>query len=176
MSIVLYYDGISDVSEANPLWMFPRLDPTLYAIWMDDFFQIPEVTTYWTHTQSGGTLAATSTGGTGVITQTLGGSDNQYSHMFLTHVTFALTSGKKMFFEWKGHVDKGTGGTIGEQELFMGLSSAQTTTNFVAADGLSLAVNDAIGFWSPDGSTNINCVCRATDVESVQTGASTYAD
>lgn len=150
----------------------PYMDPAEWKVWIEPFVQIPEVTTYWTHTQTNGTLAVGSTG----ITQTLTGGDNDLSQMYLATASFALVSGKQAIFEAKVKVDKGAAGTIGQQEVFVGLASVLTGNDFTAADGLTMAVNDAVGFWSPDGSTNVAIITRATDVESIEPAATTYAD
>ncbi len=150
----------------------PYMDPASWKLWSEPFVQIPEVTTYWTHTQTNGTLAIGSSG----ITQTLGGADNDLSQLYLATASFALVSGKRALFEAKVRVDKGAAGTIGQQEVFVGLSKVQTSTNFTAADGLTMTVDDCIGFWSPDGSANLAAIARATDVESIEAAASTYAD
>jgi hypothetical protein len=171
-----FYNGVASVSAANPLGALPYLDPTTWAVWMDDFVLIPEVSTYWTNTNTNGTLGVASTGGCGVATQTMGGADNDLSQLYHKTATFALTSGKKAIFEVKAKVDKGAGGTIGQQELFFGLTSVQTGTNFFAADGLSMTADNCLGFSSYDGSTNLNAIARVSDVESVQTGAAVYAD
>lgn len=176
MAIERFYDGLSTVYSDNPLGNFPYPDPTKYAVWFEDFVQKPETTTQWLHTQTNGTLASASTGGGGSITQTLAGADNDLSQMALAAATFALTSGKKMFFEAKVKVDKGAAGTIGQQEIFVGLSTVQVGANFTASDGLTMAADDVIGFWSPDGSTNLAAIARATDVESIESAATTYAD
>ena len=176
MAIERFYDGISTVYADNPLGNLPYPDPTKYAIWMEDFILIPEVTTYWTNTNTGGTLAVASTGGTGVATQTMGGTDNDLSQLYPKTATFALTSGKKAFFEAKIKVDKGAAGTIGEQELFIGLAAVETGGNFTASDGLTMTSTNCVGFWSIDGSTNLAAIIRKADVESIEGAASTYAD
>lgn len=150
----------------------PYMDPASWKVWSEPFVQIPEVTTYWAHTQTNGTLAVGSSG----ITQTLAGGDNDLSQMYLATATFALVSGKRALFEAKVKVDKGAAGTIGQQEVFVGLASVLTGNNFTAADGLTMAVDNCVGFWSPDGSTNLAAIARATDVESIESAASTYAD
>jgi len=81
-----------------------------------------------------------------------------------------------MLFEAKITVAKGASGTIAQEELFVGLSSAQTATNFFAADGLTRTMDDAIGFASYDGSVNIDCIQGEADVFSTETAATTYAD
>jgi hypothetical protein len=67
------------------------------------------------------------------------------------------------------------GGTVGLQELFVGLGTVQATNNFIAADGLTLAVDNAVGFWSGPTTANISCISRVADVESIQSAATTYA-
>jgi hypothetical protein len=171
-----FYNGISSVTSDNPLGMLPYLDPTKYCVWMEDFILIPDTGENWTDTNTNGTLAVASTGGCGIATQTLGGADNDLSHVYPATATFALTSGKKAFFEAKIKVDKGAGGTIGQQELFIGLSTVATGTNFSAADGTSWAMDNAVGFASLDGSADIDAVVRVSDAESIDDGASTYAD
>ena len=150
----------------------PYMDPAYWKVFYDPFVVIPDVVTYWTNTNTSGTLAVSSSG----ITQTMGGSDNDLSQLYTKTATFALVSGKKALFEAKVKVDKGAAGTIGQQEIFVGLSAVATSTNFVAADGLTMAVDDCVGFWSPDGSTNLAAIARNTDVESIEAAASTYAD
>lgn len=176
MPIQRFYDGISNVSSDGPKGALPYLDPTQWAIWMEDFIFKPETTIQWLHTNTNGTLASASTGGCGIITQTLAGADNDLSQMALAAATFALTSGKKAIFEAKVKVDKGAAGTIGQQEVFVGLATVQVGANFTAADGLTLAADDCVGFWSADGSANMAGVVHATDVESIQTAATTTVD
>jgi hypothetical protein len=176
MAIERFYDGISTVYSDNPLGNLPYPDPTKYAIWMEDFILIPEVTTYWTNTNTNGTLAVAETGGTGVATLTMGGADNDLAQLYHKTATFALTSGKKAFFEAKIKVDKGAAGTIGQQELFVGLAAVETGVNFTAADGLTMTSTNCVGFWSMDGSTNLAAISRVADVESIEAAASTYAD
>lgn len=171
-----FLNGISSVASTDPLEALPYLDPTTWAIWMDDFILAPATSLGWTLTNTNGTLTQTSTGGAGQAVLTLGGADNDLAQMYLTTATFALTSGKKMICESKIKVDKGAAGTIGEQELFIGLASLLTGGNFTAADGLTMTVDNCVGFWSPDGSTGLNPIARVADVESIQTGVGVYAD
>lgn len=171
-----FYNGVASVTSDNPLGALPYLDPTTWAIWMEEFILIPDAGEDWTHTQTNGTLAVASTGGCGISTQTLAGADNDLSQLYPATATITLTSGKKTMFEAKVKVDKGAGGTIGEQEIFVGLSAVLTGTNFTAADGLTMATDDCIGFWSPDGTAGLSAISRDTDVESIATAATTYVD
>lgn len=175
MAIQRYFDGVNSVSSANPVGMLPYLDPTTWNVWMEDFILIPELTSQWTHNNTNGTLSCTSTGGCGSYVQTLGGADNDYSQVYpkVTVGNFTFASGKKLIFEAKVMVT--AAGTIGLQELFVGLGTVQSGNNFIGADGSALTVDNAVGFWSGPTTANISCVSRVADVESIQTAATTYA-
>lgn len=161
-SILSSISGLSTNGPANPAW----------AIWREDFIQIPEVTTYWTHTQTNGTLSNSNLG----MIQTLGGADNDASQMQIAHAAFALVAGKKAVFEAKVTVSKGAAGTLGLQELLVGLSSVQTTTNLIAADGSALAADNMVAFWSGPTAATVSAVSRVADAQSIDTAVFSYAD
>jgi len=173
MAIQRFYEGVNSVSTDNPIGMLPYLDPTTWAVWMDDFVIIPELTSQWVNT-GGLALAAGSYGGCGslVLTQT---GDNSLYQLTLKNINFTFVSGKKLIFETKFYLNK-VGGTIGEQEIFFGLAGLDTGASFTAADGLTMAVDNCVGFWSPDATANINSIVRVVDVESTQNPTTTYAD
>lgn len=171
-----FLNGISTVNGASPLGQLPYPDPTLWAVWQENFIVTPNTSLGWTLTQTNGTLAQAGTGPCGGITLTLGGADNDLAQLYPTLGQFTLESGKKAMFKVKFMVNKASGGTIGEQELFFGLTKVQTGNNFFAADGLSMTADDVVGFSSYDGSANINAVIRVSDVESGEAGITTYAD
>ena len=178
MAIQRYSEGLNSVSADNPVGMLPYLDPTKWCVWMEDFFFLPEPTSQWTHNATDGIVTCDSAGGTGSLVQSLGGThatDNDYSQIYpkVTVGNFTMASGKKMIFEAK--VTVAAGGTVGLQELFVGLGTVQATNNFIAADGLTLAVDNCVGFWSGPTTANISCVSRVADVESIQSAATTYA-
>lgn len=175
MAIQRFLEGVGSVDTGNPIGALPYLDPTTWNVWMEDFILIPELTSQWTHNNTNGTLACTSTGGCGSYVQTLAGGDNDYSQVYpkVTVGNFTMASGKKMIFEAKVMVT--AAGTIGLQELFVGLGTVQATDNFIAANGLTLAVDNAVGFWSGPTTANISCVSRVADAESIQAAATTYA-
>lgn len=177
MAIQRYAEGIGSVTADDPLGKLPYLDRTKWNVWMEDFIVLPEPTSQWTHNATDGIVTCDATGGTGSLVQSLGGThatDNDYSQIYpkVTVGDFTLASGKKMIFEAK--VTLTAAGTLGLQELFVGLGTVQATNNFIAADGLSLAVDNCVGFWSPDATATIRCVSRVADVESVQSSATTY--
>jgi len=176
-SPIRFVNGVSSVASTDPLAAIPYLDPTTWAIWQENFIITPNTSLGWTLTTAGTTptVAQAGVGPCGGIVLTLAGADNDVAQLYPTLGQFTLESGKKALFEVKCRVNKATG-TIGLQELFLGLSKVQTTTDFVAAAGATLAVDNAVGFWSGPADANINCVVRVADVESIQTAATTYAD
>lgn len=170
-----FYNGISSVVSDNPLGALPYLDPTTWAVYFEDFLQYDKTqgNAAWTLTQTN--TADAIVGPTGVVTLTTSGNDNDLGQLYHTDAPFQLTSGKKAIIEIKAKVTKG-GGTIGQEELVLGLTSVQTGADFMAADGLSHAFDDGICFISYDGSANINCIQGENDVFSSELGASTLVD
>jgi len=173
MAIERFLDGVNIVSEANPLGMLPYPDPTRWSVFMEDFILVPELTSQWTHNNTGGTLSSTSTGGAGSWVQTLAAGDNNYSQVYPKAGTFALTSAKKAIFEAKVMVT--AAGTIGLQELFVGLGTLQATDNFIAADGATMTVDACVGFWSGPTVATISAVVRSADVQSTVAAVTSYA-
>lgn len=178
MALRRFTDGISNVAASNPLGNMPFFDPTKYAVFFDDFLaydktQLIAGVPYTLTVENA--CVDTIIGPTGVLVLTCGGADNDSGQLQTVEAPFQLSSTKKFFFETKIKVDKATG-TIGEQEFFVGLASLQTTTNFMAADGLSRTMDDAIGFISYDGSANVDCLQGENDVYSTSAAATTYAD
>lgn len=105
----------------------------------------------WTLTETNCTN--TIVGATGKLVMTLGGADNDLGQFYLNSAPIQLTSGKKMIFEAHVKVDKASG-TIGQEEVAVGLSSVQTGTNFFNSGGTDRAMDDFIGFVSYDGNAN----------------------
>ncbi len=172
-----YLSGISSVASDNPLGIFPYLDPTKWASKYEcwDLYDAAQATTYYTLTQTNGVDSIVAGAG-GVLTLTLGGADNDLAQLYGTNAAWATSATKKMFFEAAVTVAKGASGTIGQEELFVGLSSVQAGTNFFNADGTLRTMDDAIGFASFDGSVNIDCIQGEADVFSTETAATVYAD
>jgi hypothetical protein len=168
--------GVSTVSADDPLGALPYPDPTKWCILWEDFgqYDAAQATSYYTFTQTNFTDAVV--GPSGVLTLTSAGGDNDLGQLYLTQAPFQLTAAKKAIFECKCYVDAGAAGTIGQQELFIGLSSIQTGNDFMAADGLSRTMDDAIGFISYDGDANIDYIQGENDVFSEGPDATTYAD
>jgi hypothetical protein len=113
-------------------------------------------------TQTNGT--ETLVGPTGVYTLTLGGADNDLAQWKPTNAgAFQLSSTKRTFFQCRFKV---TAATMASNELFIGLASAQTGTAFFAADGLSLTMDDAVGFYKLDTDAAMSVTMRENDVGS----------
>lgn len=175
MSIQRFLDGVSNVTVDDPMGSLPFLDPIGWSTYFMDMHVLPS-SLGWTLTNTNGAAAVIAgTTGTGVLTLTCAGADNDLAQIYATTATWALVANKRAFFETRIKVDKATG-TIGEQEVFVGMAAVLTGANFTAADGLTMTVDDAVGFWSPDGSAAVNCITRKTDVESSQAAAFTMAD
>ena len=175
MTLLRNTDGFATTLEPGERHgYFKRPLPFDYFFVYEDFIAAASaIPPGWTHTNTNGTLALAS--GTN-ITQTLGGADNDASHLYPTTATITIAAGKRAHFRWRGKIDKGSGGTSGQEEFYIGVGAAQTTTNFVNAGGTALAVDDFIGFAKFDTTNNINCICRKTDVESAESSATTYTD
>lgn len=58
-----------------------------------------------------------------------------------------------------------TAATMASNEAFVGFTSDQQTTAFVAADGLSWTFDDGFGFGKLDAATEIDFIARQSDVE-----------
>lgn len=176
MAILRNTDGFSTVLSTNPWGAFDRPDPTKWAVFFEDFvaYDKTQGNVAWTLTQTNGT--DTITGATGIVNLTLGGADNDLAQLYLTDAPFQTTSGKKLFFEARVKVQKGASGTIGQEEVVVGLTSVQTGTAFMAADGLTRTFDDGLAFLSIDAETGITALQGENDVFTTESGEMTYAD
>lgn len=165
-------EGFSRIAPGELFSWVGHGNPLAYYEVFEDFNVAAPATQGWTLTQTNGTFA-TAAGSIGALT--LGGADNDLAQLYGTIATLALVAGKRATFAARVKVDKATG-TIGEEELFFGLTGVQTGTNFFAADGLSRTFDDGVGFASYDGSANIDCIAVKDDVVSTEAAAATYAD
>lgn len=184
MAITRFPNGISDVTVSDPLAQLEALDPTKYAIIMEDFIKSDIVADLDGLIQSGWTqtlgteldLDMSIGGATGALIMTSEGGDNEGGQTYLNNETLQLTSGKKAFFEAKLNVDAGTLGTIGAQELFVGLADKVTGTNFMAADGSDLLVDECWGFVSLAEEAGIDCHVHDNDTDSSEADVGTLVD
>lgn len=109
----------------------------------------------------------------GVLALTLGGADNDVGQLQLTETPWSTVANKKTYFQCRFNLTLAASGTIAANELFIGLASEQTTTNFIAADGLSLTADNCIGFVKFDAGASMQAVARVSDVQSTNTGVIT---
>lgn len=115
-------------------------------------------------------------GNTGDYTMTLGGADNDLGQWKGTSTPFQMTSTKRLFFQARFKLTLDSGGTVAANELFVGLASADTGTSFFAADGLSLTMDDALGFYKLDAVADMAVTMRENDSGSVVESALTPTD
>ena len=177
MAITRNTDGFSTVVASDPLGNFAMLDPTKWAVFYDDFLAY-DVTQLiggnpYLFTQTN--CVDTVVGPTGVLLLTCGGADNDLGQLQTVTAPFTIVAGQKAFFEARVRVDRATG-TIGQEEIVIGMTGLETGASFTAADGLSVAFNEGIAFTSYDGAATWNAVARVADVESVDAAITTYAD
>lgn len=174
------YNGFSTVPSDDPLGALTIPDPTKWALYMDDFlvYDLAQGTTHYTFTSTTGTVDTNvgPSGYPGTLVLTFDAGDNDVGQLQVTSGNIIIPATKKALYEIKLMIDAGAGGTIGQQELFVGLSTVQVSTDLTAADGLTMAVDNCIGFWSVDGSANIASIIRVADVESLDSAVATYAD
>lgn len=109
----------------------------------------------------------------GVLVLTLGGADNDSGQLQLTETPFSTVAVKRLFFQVRFNLTLASGGTVAANELFVGLASKQTTTNFMNAGGTALTVDNCIGFVKYDAGATMSAVARVSDVESSTTGVIT---
>lgn len=67
-----------------------------------------------------------------------------------------------------------TAAAMASNEAFIGFTSDQQGTNFVAADGLSWTFDDGFGFGKLDAATEIDFIARQSDVEQTVGLGSTF--
>lgn len=170
--------GFSGLAASHPLATLDIGNPFKWATSMEDFLNFDTTLLVggnpYTHTQTNGTLAVTTP--TGILTQTLGGADNDVSELQGTPVVWATSAGKRCFFMARVNLTLASGGTISANELFVGLGTVQTTTNFMNAGGTALTVDNCIGFVKYDGTATMASVARVSDVESSDAALFTPVD
>lgn len=176
MAITRNLDGFANVAADDPLRGLNFLDPTAWATYFEDFiiYDKTQGNAAYTLTQTNG--VDTVAGPTGTLSLTLAGGDNDLAQLYLTDAPFATVAGKKLVLECRCKVQIGGGGVLGQEEWVIGLTSVQTGTNFMAADGLSRTFDDGLAFISYDGNANFTCLQGENDVFSQEVDAAAYAD
>lgn len=169
-------DGISDRTSDSPFGSFPYLDPTKWAVYMEDFLM-----PHWTKatvnnstktamncgyqvicttkaTLSIGTDAGDEVGCLSIVTEA---SDNKGVGLHPQTPAMAMQVGKKFIMQTSFEA---TVAAIAQCELFIGLATIQTGATFFATDGLSMTADDRVGWVSYDGTAPINITCGEADV------------
>lgn len=168
--------GFSALLPGDPLADLDIGNPRKWAIFMDDFLAYDKgqlAGNPYTLTQTN--CVDTIVGPTGVLVLTLGGADNDVGELQILDAAFQ-TNSKRMFFEAKVKLTLASGGAIAANELFIGLSSVQTTTNFMNSGGTAMAADDVIGFVKYDADSTLGAIMRKTDVESSDGSLKTPVD
>jgi len=171
-----FLNGITNVAIDNPLGRLPYLDPTKWAIWFEDFlhYDIAQGDAAWIlDVVNAGADAVV--GPTGVLTLTLTGASDSIG-LQQSNGVWQLTAGKKAIFKTRCKIVKG-GGTIGQEGFVIGLTSVQTTTNFMdAPPPTARAFDDGWCFASYDNTTDVIAMQGEADTYSTEVGCTTYAD
>lgn len=178
MAIFRNTDGVSSLPATHPFANLDLLNRFKWSTWMEDFnaYDITQAIggNPWTLTQTN--CVDTILGPTGVLALTLGGADNDVGQMQLAESPFALSAGKKAVFMARFNLTLASGGTVAANEMFVGLATEQTTTNFMNAGGTALAVDNCLGFVKFDTGASMAAVMRVSDAESTNLAIHTPTD
>ncbi len=177
MALQRNLDGYSALAASDPLADLDLGNPRKWAVLMDDFmaYDITQLVGGLPYTLTATNCVDTIVGPTGVLALTLGGADNDVGQLQITG-TPIQTNSKRLYFECRFKLTLASAAVMTAGELAIGLFSQQTTTNFMAADGLSLAADDALGLVKFDAQAACNLVMRENDVQSVITNGMTVVD
>ena len=165
MPISRNVDGFSALPAGHPLANVDIGNEFKWAKYFEDFtgYGLGQ-TTGDDHLLTATNCTETLVGPTGVYTMTLAGADNDLGQWKPTNAgAFQASSTKRTYFQARIKI---TVATMAQTELFIGLASAQTGTAFFAADGASLTMDDAIGFYQLDAGTTVGVTMRENDVSS----------
>jgi hypothetical protein len=178
MPISRNLDGFSALPASHPLANLDLGNQFKWAAFWEDFtaYDITQLIGGhpWTLTQTN--CVDTIVGSTGVLALTLGGADNDAGQMQLAESPFTPSSTKRLFFQARFNLTLASGGTVAANEMFVGLATEQTTTNFMNAGGTALAVDNCLGFVKYDAGASMFAVGRVSDVESTTSGVLTPTD
>lgn len=177
MSLGRNTNGFSSLPQRHPAADLDFLtNPYKWAVFFEDFlaYDIGQASgNPYNLTATNGTDAIV--GPTGVLTLTLGGADNDLAQLQAKAAPFQ-TNGKRLYMQARAKIALDSATTIAANEVFIGLSSIQTGANFFAADGLSLTMDDALGFFKLDTATGISAVMGEADSRSTELNVFTPTD
>lgn len=161
MTVTNFPNGVSCTASGDALAAFPLAVPNTYGVLQNDFFEL-DTTDTWTFTNTNAT--ATVSGSVGVVDILTAGADNDKGQLSMTDVGVSLVSGKKAAFSTRFKVGSDAG-TNGLEGIIIGLTTGQTGTNLISADGTSLAFDDGVVFYSSPASSFLQVASRASDTE-----------
>ncbi len=168
-------DGFTSFPKGHPLENFNFGNPITHPYFMEDFltWDIGQAAGHsWTHTSTGSTDTVVGPTGVGRFTLT---TDNDIMQCQLTEAPWQ-TNSKRLYFMSRFSLNI-AGGTIAQNELFVGMSSEETGTNFFNNGGTALAMQDAIGFYQFDGGTgSMGVAMREATVGSTEESVLTLTD
>ena len=175
-SITRNESGFSALPVGHPLENLDVGNPFKWSTFFDDFLAYDKTQLIggnpYTFTVTNACVDTIS-GATGVLDLTLGGSDNDAGSLFLVDAPFQMSSTKRAYFQSRFKLNLVGSGTLADSEIFIGLSSLEAP---FAADGLSLAGDDMLGFYTLDLETTMSVTMRENDVGSTEATALTPTD
>lgn len=165
MTVSRNSDGFTSFPKGHPLETFNFANPITHPYDFEDFHSY-DITQLiggrpWKFTFEN-SAADTIVGPKGTLALTLGGTDNDSALMQMTQAAWQ-TNSKRLYFMCRFNLTL-AGGTIATNEVFIGLSSAQTGSSFFASDGLSLTMDDALGFYQLETSASMDVTMRENDL------------
>lgn len=158
MPILRNPGGFSALPRTDPLADLDVGNPRKWAIFFEDFlaYDIGQAAgNPYTFTATGG--VDTIVGPTGVLNIIPTNTDNNLGQLQLTEAPFQ-TNSKRMYFEARWKLKLGSSGTVAANELYVGLASEQTGTNFMNSGGTAMEADDTIGFVKYDTVTTLEVI------------------
>jgi hypothetical protein len=173
-------NGVTNVSESDPLADMPMLDTTRVITLFDDFIYPASATasdvTAWTSNSDGttGTNAFQDAAG-GVYNVVTAAADNEYQAMSSVNETFKFTAGKKAWFKARVKVAEAT---TNDSAWWVGVTDTLTTGGFQANALGPLDSYDGALFWkTPEDALTLNFeTSNATTQNTLSTFATTVTD
>jgi len=172
MSLKRYTNGITDMSASDPLGQLGMLDPTKYAVYMEDFLTLSAATVANGSLATRGVLITASANNTTSIVTDAGGrqgclscvstaADNESTMWQGLGGGFVMVSGKKFFMETSFEI---TAAAPAQNELVIGLTSSHVTATLFATDGTARTFDDGLALVSVDAGAGIDLVIGENDV------------
>lgn len=147
MSTTRFPNGVTNVVKESALGMMGQLDPSKFATYFNDFYTY--LASDWTITETeagaGSASQALTAGNGGLMLLTNDAADNDAT-FFQGAAGFAMTAGKKAFFQARFKVSDAT-----QSDVQIGLILTDTTP---------LDATDGIYFQKDDGDANIDVYVR----------------